>query len=118
MLKRMNIRVFLRNMSSIPTTPVTKVISDKIQTALNPKEYQIFNDSHKHAGHAAMRGSSNITESHFRLVIVSEEFEGKSQPARHRMIYSLLQDELSAPNGVHALQLTTKTPAEFAKLQK
>ena len=36
----------------------------------------------------------NKTESHFRLEIVSDVFEGKSLPARHRLVYSLLANEL------------------------
>jgi len=34
------------------------------------------------------------------------------QPARHRLVYGLLKDELSAVGGIHALQLTTRTPEE------
>jgi stress-induced morphogen len=47
--------------------------------------------------------------------IVSEEFKTKMQPARHRMIYTLLSDELKQEGGIHALQLRTKTPEEEAK---
>lgn len=49
--------------------------------------------------------------------IVSDAFEAKSSPARHRMIYGLLKEELDRPGGVHALQLRTKTPLENAKSQ-
>lgn len=34
------------------------------------------------------------------------------QPARHRMVYSLLKDELAREGGIHALQLKTRTPEE------
>lgn len=34
------------------------------------------------------------------------------KPARHRMIYALLRDEMSRDNGIHALQLRTLTPEE------
>lgn len=34
------------------------------------------------------------------------------QPARHRMVYALLKDEMEREGGIHALQLRTKTPAE------
>jgi len=37
------------------------------------------------------------------------------QPARHRMVYSLLKDEMAAEGGIHALQLTTRTPEEEVK---
>ncbi|ANB15628.1 hypothetical protein AWJ20_3265 [Sugiyamaella lignohabitans] len=121
MLKR-PIHSLIRRMSTmpftVPDTPTARVIAAKITSNLKPEHLEIFNDSSKHAHHAAMRGSSNITESHFRLVIVSDIFEGKNAPSRHRMVYDLLKEELSAPNGVHALQLQTKTPSEFSKLHQ
>lgn len=56
-------------------------------------------------------------ETHFRLYIVSDAFEGKMQPARHRMVYSLLKDELAREGGVHALQLTTRTGPEEERVK-
>lgn len=53
-------------------------------------------------------------ETHFRLVIVSDAFKAKPQPARHRMVYALLKEELAAEGGIHALQLKTQTPQERA----
>lgn len=63
-----------------------------------------------------MRGVTS-RETHFRLVIISSEFKGKMQPARHRVIYQLLKDEMAAEGGIHALQLRTKTPEEEAKAE-
>jgi BolA-like protein 1 len=54
-------------------------------------------------------------ETHFRLVITSEAFRSKMQPARHRLIYSLLKDEMAQEGGIHALQLRTMTPEEEEK---
>lgn len=102
--------MFKRAMS---TTPITDAIRRKVSEAFRPTVLEIENDSHKHAHHAPMRGSTNIAESHFRLVIVSDQFEGKNLPARHRMVYSLLDEEMKQENGVHALQLTTRTPKEY-----
>jgi len=34
------------------------------------------------------------------------------QPARHRMVYALLKDEMAQEDGIHALQLKTRTPEE------
>lgn len=51
-------------------------------------------------------------ETHFRLMITSEAFKSKMQPARHRMVYALLKEELERPGGIHALQLRTRTPEE------
>ena len=56
--------------------------------------------------------SSVSKETHFRLVITSEAFKSKMQPARHRMVYALLQEELKREGGIHALQLKTRTSEE------
>ena len=61
-----------------------------------------------------MRDSTS-TETHFRLTIISPLFANKPQPARHRMVYSLLDDEMKRSGGIHALQLSTRTPEEEAK---
>ncbi|KAL0262564.1 BolA domain UV induced protein Uvi31 [Diplodia seriata] len=47
-----------------------------------------------------------------RVNVVSEAFRGKMQPARHRMIYSLMKEEMAREGGIHALQLRTRTPEE------
>ena len=39
------------------------------------------------------------------------------QPARHRMIYGLLKDEMAADGGIHALQLRTRTVEEDDKVK-
>lgn len=36
----------------------------------------------------------------------------KMQPARHRMVYALLKEEMARVGGIHALQLRTRTPEE------
>ena len=52
-----------------------------------------------------------------RLNIVSEAFTSKMQPARHRMVYALLNEEIKRDGGIHALQLRTKTPEEEEKFK-
>lgn len=102
---------------SSSTTPIADAIRTKVTRAFNPTELEIRNDSHLHAHHAAMRGSTNSVESHFRLRIVSNEFSGKTLPVRHRMVYGLFKDEMQRQNGIHALQLSTKTPEEAARAE-
>ena len=60
---------------------------------------------------------STSRETHFALNVVSEEFKSKMQPARHRMVYALLKEELDKEGGIHALQLRTKTSEEEDKLK-
>lgn len=50
-----------------------------------------------------------------RVNVVSDAFKSKMQPARHRMVYTLLKDELAAEGGIHALQLKTRTVEEEEK---
>ncbi|GAB1198587.1 hypothetical protein APSETT444_007913 [Aspergillus pseudonomiae] len=38
--------------------------------------------------------------------------KSKMQPARHRMVYALLKEEMDREGGIHALQLRTRTPEE------
>ncbi len=86
----------------------------QITSALLPTHLEIYNDSHLHSHHSAMANSSSA-ETHFRVVITSDEFKGKMQPARHRMVYSLLKEEMAREGGIHALQLRTKTGEEEEK---
>ena len=51
------------------------------------------------------------------MSIVSDEFKGKMQPARHRVVYGLLKEELDREGGIHALQLRTKTPEEEERIK-
>lgn len=80
----------------------------KLETALDPVVLEVEDVSHQHAGHSGVQTGS--TETHFNLKIVSPKFEGRSLVKRHRMVYDLLQEELQ--NGLHALSIVAKTPAE------
>ncbi|KAG4436881.1 hypothetical protein IFR05_007644 [Cadophora sp. M221] len=92
-------------------TPMEDAMRSKITTALNPTTLEIHNDSHLHSHHKAMAGSTS-QETHFRVVITSEAFKAKMQPARHRMVYALLKEEMAMEGGIHALQLRTRTAEE------
>ena len=50
---------------------------------------------------------------HFEAYIVSPTFEGQSLIQRHRQVMAIVQTEI-ANDTLHALSLTTKTPAEIA----
>lgn len=49
---------------------------------------------------------------HFNAVIVSAAFEGKRAVQRHQMVYAVLGDRMREE--IHALSMTTLTPAEWA----
>ncbi|ODM18240.1 hypothetical protein SI65_06111 [Aspergillus cristatus] len=96
---------------SSSATPVEDLIREKLTTSLTPSTLLIRNDSHLHAHHAPMQGSTS-RETHFHVTITSPAFQSKMQAARHRMVYALLKDEMSREGGIHALQLKTRTPEE------
>ncbi|KAJ5273790.1 hypothetical protein N7478_008915 [Penicillium angulare] len=101
----------VRHSKLFKTSIKKKLIILQIAHTFTPSTLIIRNDSHKHAHHAAMEGSTS-KETHFHVTITSSAFESKMQPARHRMVYALLKEEMSREGGIHALQLKTKTPAE------
>lgn len=77
-------------------------------STLVPVHISLDNESHMHAGFYEGK------ESHFKLVIVSDAFDGKRLAARHQMIYALINPYLIANGGtVHALVIHTYTPDEW-----
>ncbi|TKA37471.1 hypothetical protein B0A49_02480 [Cryomyces minteri] len=60
----------------------------------------------------SVRHERKLTVHHHSVVITSDAFKGKMQPARHRIVYNLLKEELAAAGGIHALQLRTRTLEE------
>ena len=86
---------------------VEAVMREKLMVALRPTRLDVINESELHAGH---RGSPGTGESHFRLLIVSEAFAGKSRGERHRMVNAVLAEEVG--KRVHALALTALAPGE------
>ncbi|KAL4869613.1 hypothetical protein BDV12DRAFT_167699 [Aspergillus spectabilis] len=97
--------------ASASNTPMEDLMREKLTSAFTPTTLKIRNDSHLHAHHAPMRGQTS-KETHFHVTITSPSFQSKLQPARHRMVYALLKEEMSQEGGIHALQLRTKTPEE------
>ncbi len=86
---------------------VADTIEGKLRDAFQPRRLNIVDESHRHAGHAGARPEG---ETHFRLEIVTDAFDGKSRVERQRMVYDVLAEEIR--NHVHALSLKTLTAAE------
>ncbi|CAM9560364.1 unnamed protein product, partial [Discosporangium mesarthrocarpum] len=78
-------------------------IEARLTEALSPTYLEVINESHMHSGPAQ--------ESHFKVVVVSEEFEGKSLLARHRLVNELFSEEMKG--AVHALSIQSKTPSQW-----
>lgn len=79
-------------------------IRNKIKKALDPTHLEILNESYMH----------NVppnSETHFKLVVVTDHFGGKSRIQRHKIINNLLALELSKK--IHALSMLTLTCEEW-----
>lgn len=73
---------------------------------MSPLYLEVVNESFMHA-------VPKDSETHFKVVVVSDEFEGLRLVNRHKMIYGLLSEQLAGP--VHALALHTYTAQEWGK---
>jgi len=86
---------------------IQQQIEQKLSAQFAPLHLEVKNESHMHD---VPEGS----ESHFRVVLVSIQFEGKPLIQRHRAVNAVLDQELKGE--IHALALHTMTPEEwFAK---
>jgi BolA protein len=83
-------------------------IREKLAAAFAPDTLDVVDESAKHEGHSGSRPGG---ETHFHVRIVSKAFEGVSRVERQRRVYAALADELKSR--IHALSLTTLTPAEM-----
>lgn len=83
---------------------VADTIEARVREGLSVVHLELENESRNH----------NVppgAESHFRLVVVSDDFAGLTPVKRHQRIYALLSEEMAGP--VHALALHTFTPEEW-----
>ncbi|MDT3420841.1 BolA protein [Pseudomonas protegens] len=72
--------------------------------ALQPGHLQVLDESHMHS-----RG----LETHFKAVLVSEQFAGLNSVKRHQKVYATLGELMGQ---FHALALHTYTPEEWSKI--
>ncbi|XP_051174163.1 bolA-like protein DDB_G0274169 [Leptopilina boulardi] len=102
---RFNVRLFLRTMvNSGEEKPTELSIRKKLQDALNPKHLEILNESYMHN---VPKGS----ETHFKVLVVSDKFNDQTLIKRHRTVNDILKEELAS--GVHALSIVAKTPDQW-----
>jgi BolA protein len=90
-----------------PPSDRVERIRTVVQDALRPVRLDIRDDSASHVGHAGGGGKG-----HFKVLIVSELFSGKSRLQRHRLVHEALASLLETD--IHALVLTTKAPDEVS----
>jgi len=83
---------------------IQMILEEKLLESFDPDHLEVINESYQH----------NVppgSESHFKLVMVSRQFEGKRKVARHQQVYAVVADELAGP--VHTLALHTYTESEW-----
>ena len=86
---------------------VEATIRERLMVALEPVRLDVVNESDMHAGH---RGSPGTGESHFRVLVVSQHFVGRSRIERHRLVNAALGDLMWGR--VHAMAITAQAPLE------
>lgn len=69
---------------------------------------EMENQSAQHAGHYSGDG-----DSHWRVLLVAQEFQGLNRVQRHQRVYALLQEDFNS--GLHALSLELLSPEEWQK---
>jgi len=79
-------------------------LTSRLTETLAPVHLEVVNESHLHN---VPKGS----ETHFKVVIASAAFEGKSRVDRHRTVQRALGDQFRA--GLHALTITAMSPDEW-----
>ncbi len=87
--------------------PLVTRLESKMRDAFAPQSLEIINESHLHAGHQP--GFDGQGESHIRVRIVAEAFNGLNRVQIHRTINELCADEIAA--GLHALAIDAKGTA-------
>jgi len=79
-------------------------IESAVREALAPVHLEVVDESHMHS---VPEGA----ESHFKVLVVSEQFAGQNLLARQRTLNRLLREEFES--GLHALAMHTWTPEEW-----
>ena len=83
---------------------IQRSIETKLAENLTPEHLEVVNESHMHS---VPLGS----ESHFKVIVVSPQFDGLNRVRRHQAVNAVLADELAGP--VHALSMETYTSPEW-----
>ena len=84
-------------------------ITQKINLSMQPVHLEVTNESYMHN---VPKGS----ESHFKLLVVAQDFQSQNRVQRHRAINALLAEELQGP--IHALSMHLFSPEEWETSKK
>jgi BolA protein len=87
------------------------LIRAALEAELGAEHVQIVDDSALHAGHLGAQGGGG----HYRVLVVSDRFEGLSRVAAQRLVYQALGPLMTTD--IHALEMRTLTPEQWAALR-
>ena len=82
---------------------IAQVLEEKLAKGFTPHHLAIINESEQHN---VPKGS----ESHFKIIVVSTQFEGLRQVQRHRLVFDAIKAETAL---IHAISLFTYTNEEW-----
>ena len=82
-------------------------IEAELRERLAAVHVEVIDESHLHAGHSGARDGGG----HFRAVVVSMQFEGKTPVQRQRLVYDALERVMGSE--IHSLSMKTLTPSEW-----
>jgi len=82
-------------------------IRTRLEAALSPETLQVEDEGHLHIGHEGAKDGRG----HFRVLVVSDQFHGKTPIQRHRIIYQAMGDLMQTD--IHALAIDAYSPDEF-----
>lgn len=85
----------------------TEKLRHKIESTFAPVSCQIVDESALHTGHAGAASGGG----HYKIHIVSAQFEGLNRLSRHRLVYDAVGDMMHAE--IHALAITAVAPSEI-----
>lgn len=84
-----------------------KEITRRLNEAFEPETLGVEDESHLHEGHEGAKDGRG----HFRVLIITDAFEGKTMIERHRMIYRALDEMMRLD--IHALAIDAWSPSEL-----
>lgn len=87
---------------------VEERIRKKLLDSFTPEVLDVVNESYQH-------NVPDGSESHFKVIVVSSEFDGQRLIQRHRAINKCLAYELA--NDIHALAIHVYTSDEWSKTE-
>jgi BolA protein len=86
------------------------MIEQRLRDGLDALHVEIIDDSAAHRDHLGAQGGGG----HYRVLVVSSRFEGRSRVAAQRLVYEALGELMTTD--IHAVEMRTLTPEQWANI--